>query len=346
MKSCTAFASSGTVTRTFEDIAGPLVHDDGSGREAPRRGHDVVSRGRNTGHLAVCGVIGHDVFQIRVDADGGAAWFFGQRYRRCDHGELRNVVETGPPLLEVENIEKRFGGVRALQGVSLSIADGETVALVGDNGAGKSTLVKAVAGVQPADSGTIRLRGREVAIRSAKDAGALGVEVLYQDLALANTLDVAANVFLGDEPLRLKLGWFSVPDTRRMDAETAATLDRLRIDIPDPKRPVANLSGGQRQAVAIGRTIHRGRRELLILDEPTAALGVEEVRKVLALIKSLRDDGQTMIIVSHDLEHVFQVSDRIAVMRQGRVQAVVRTSEVTKTDIVRLIVGDIEDEAA
>ena len=152
------------------------------------------------------------------------------------------MVETGPPLLEVENIEKRFGGVRALQGASLSIAEGETVALVGDNGAGKSTLVKAVAGVQPADSGAIRLRGREVAIRSAKDAGALGVEVLYQDLALANSLDVAANVFLGDEPLRLKLGWFSVPDTRRMDADTADTLNRLRIDIPNPKRPTATSS--------------------------------------------------------------------------------------------------------
>ena len=255
-------------------------------------------------------------------------------------------METGPPLLEVEDIEKRFGGVRALRGASLTIAEGETVALVGDNGAGKSTLVKAIAGVQPADAGKIRLRGQEVSIRSTKEAGALGIEVVYQDLALANSLDVAANVFLGDEPLRLKLGWFSIPDTRRMDTETAATLERLRIDIPNPKRPVANLSGGQRQAVAIGRSIRKGHRELLVLDEPTAALGVEEVRKVLALIKNLSGEGQTMIIVSHDLEHVFQVSDRIAVMRQGRVQAVVRTSEVTKTDIVRLIVGDIEDAVA
>ena len=336
---------------TFEDGAWkaettPLVHDDGSGVEAPRRDCNGASRGRNAGYLVVCEMIGHDVLHIRVDADGGAAWIFGRLSGRRDNESLRNVVETAPPLLEVENIEKRFGGVRALRGASLSISEGETVALVGDNGAGKSTLVKAVAGVQPADSGTLRLRGQEVAIRSAKDAGALGVEVLYQDLALANSLDVAANVFLGDEPLRLKLGWFSVPDTRRMDADTADTLNRLRIDIPNPKRPVANLSGGQRQAVAIGRTIRRGRRELLILDEPTAALGVEEVRKVLALIRRLRDDGQTMIIVSHDLEHVFQVSDRIAVMRQGRVQAVVRTSEVTKTDIVRLIVGDIDDAAA
>ena len=256
------------------------------------------------------------------------------------------MAEAGPPLLEVRDLEKRFGGVRALQGASLTVAEGETVALVGDNGAGKSTVVKAIAGVQPADSGAILLRGREVAIRSAKDAGALGIEVVYQDLALANSMDVAANVFLGDEPLRFKLGWFSVPDTRRMDDETAATLERLRINIPEPKRPVANLSGGQRQAVAIGRSIRKGHRELLLLDEPTAALGVEEVRKVLALIKTLREEGQTMMVISHDLEHVFQVSDRIAVMRSGRVQAVRRTSEVTKTDIVRLIVGDIEEQAA
>jgi ABC-type sugar transport system ATPase subunit len=256
------------------------------------------------------------------------------------------MAQAEQPLLELRDIEKRFGGVRALQGASLDIAEGETVALVGDNGAGKSTLVKAIAGVQPADSGSVRLRGREVAIRSTRDAGALGIEVVYQDLALANSLDVAGNVFLGDEPLRLRLGWFSVPDTRRMDAETAATLARLRITIPDPKRPVANLSGGQRQAVAIGRSIRKGRRELLILDEPTAALGVEEVRKVLALIRTLREEGQTMLVISHDLEHVFQISDRIAVMRQGRVQAVVRTKDVTKTDVVRLIVGDIEGAAA
>ena len=256
------------------------------------------------------------------------------------------MAEAHPPLLELTDLEKRFGGVRALQGATLSLVEGETVALVGDNGAGKSTLVKAVAGIQPADGGTIRLRGREVAIRSTKDAGALGIEVVYQDLALANSLDVAGNVFLGDEPLRLRLGWFSVPDTRRMDAETVATLARLRINIPDLKRPVANLSGGQRQAVAIGRSIRKGRRALLILDEPTAALGVEEVRKVLALIRTLREEGQTMLVISHDLEHVFQISDRIAVMRQGRVQAVVRTADVTKTDVVRLIVGDIEGAAA
>ena len=244
------------------------------------------------------------------------------------------------------DLEKRFGGVRALQGATLTIMEGESVALVGDNGAGKSTLVKAIAGIQPGDSGRISLRGQEVSIKSPKDAGALGIEVVYQDLALANSLDVAANVFLGDEPVRFRMGWFSVPDVRKMESETAATLQRLRINIPEPRRPVANLSGGQRQAVAIGRSIRKGKRELLILDEPTAALGVEEVRKVLALIQTLREQGQTMMVISHDLEHVFSVSDRIAVMRQGRIIATRRTKDVTKTDVVRLIVGDLEEVQA
>ena len=256
------------------------------------------------------------------------------------------MEQSGTPLLQVEGLVKRFGGVRALQGASLTVGEGECMALVGDNGAGKSTLVKAIAGTQPADGGTIRLRGKTVSIRSTKDAGALGIEVVYQDLALANSMDVAANVFLGDEPIWLNLGWFSIPATRRMDEETEATLERLRIRIPFPNRPVANLSGGQRQAVAIGRSIRKGQRELLILDEPTAALGVEEVRKVLALIQTLRRERQTMLIISHDLEHVLQVADRIAVMRSGAVQAVVEAKDVTKTDIVRLIVGDIEESAA
>ncbi|WP_292288673.1 ATP-binding cassette domain-containing protein [Marivita sp.] len=256
------------------------------------------------------------------------------------------MTENGQLLLELRNLEKSFGGLRALQGASLEIAQGQTVALVGDNGAGKSTLVKAIAGIQPADSGQIRLRGQDVTISSPKDAGEMGIEVVYQDLALANSLDVAGNIFLGEEPLKVKLGWFSVPDTKQMDAETAETLERLRIRIPDPGRPVANLSGGQRQAVAIGRSIRKGARELLVLDEPTAALGVEEVRKVLGLIGTLKDEGQTMMIVSHDLEHVFMVSDLIAVMRQGRVVATVKTSDVTKTDVVGLIVGDIEGAVA
>jgi ABC-type sugar transport system ATPase subunit len=251
-------------------------------------------------------------------------------------------AEPAPrPLLEADSLHKRFGGVQALDGATLTIYEGETVALVGDNGAGKSTLVKAISGVQPADAGSIRLQGSSVSIRSPLDAGRLGIEVVYQDLALADTIDVAGNVFLGEEPRALDLGLFSIPDRRRMQRETQETLDRLRIKIPDHRRVVGTLSGGQRQAVAIGRSIRKENVRLLILDEPTAALGVEEVRKVLELIQGLRAQRQTMLVISHDLEHVFQVSDRVAVMRSGRVIATRKTSESTKTDIVRLIVGDL-----
>jgi ABC-type sugar transport system ATPase subunit len=259
---------------------------------------------------------------------------------------LDETAAAGVPLVEAVGLEKRFGGVRALNGATLTIYEGETLALVGDNGAGKSTLVKALSGVQPPDDGEIRLRGQPVTIPTTRDAGALGIEVVYQDLALANSLDVPGNVFLGDELTSTRWGWFSVPDDKRMLRETEATLERLRIRIPDPRRPVGTLSGGQRQAVAIGRAIRKPDITLLVLDEPTAALGVEEVKKVLGLIGTLRSQGQTMLVISHDLEHVFQISDRIAVMRSGRVQGVVRTSEVTKTDVVRLIVGDIGGSVA
>lgn len=254
---------------------------------------------------------------------------------------MAEAAAAGTPLIEAVGLVKRFGGVRALNGATLTILEGETLALVGDNGAGKSTFVKALSGVQPPDGGEIRLKGQPIQIPSTKEAGALGIEVVYQDLALANSLDVPGNVFLGDELTRWRAGWLSVPDDRRMLEETEATLERLRIRIPDPRRPVGTLSGGQRQAVAIGRAIRKPSITLLVLDEPTAALGVEEVKKVLDLIKHLKTQGQTMLVISHDLEHVFQISDRIAVMRSGRVQGVVTTAEVTKTDVVRLIVGDI-----
>ena len=244
-------------------------------------------------------------------------------------------------LLEVRDLVKRFGGVHALEDASLTIKEGESVALVGDNGAGKSTFVKAISGVQPADSGEIILRGESVNIRSPQDAGRLGIEVVYQDLALADTIDVAGNVFLGEEHKRTNWGLFSIPDNQRMTQETEETLGRLRINIPNQKRFAGTLSGGQRQAVAIGRAIRKENTQLLVLDEPTAALGVEEVRKVLELLRNLREHKQTMLIISHDLEHVFQVADRVAVMRSGQVIATRETANTSKTDIVRLIVGDL-----
>lgn len=244
-------------------------------------------------------------------------------------------------LLEVRDLVKRFGGVHALENATLTVNEGESVALVGDNGAGKSTFVKAISGAQPADSGEIILRGQPVTIRSPQDAGQHGIEVVYQDLALADTIDVAGNVFLGEEHRRTNWGLFSIPDNRRMTQETEETLGRLRINIPDPTRFAGTLSGGQRQAVAIGRAIRKENTQLLILDEPTAALGVEEVRKVLELLRNLREHKQTMLIISHDLEHVFQIADRVAVMRSGQVIATRETANTSKTDIVRLIVGDL-----
>lgn len=252
-----------------------------------------------------------------------------------------SAAKQAQTLLEVRNLVKRFGGVHALENASLTITEGESVALVGDNGAGKSTFVKAISGVQPADEGEIALRGKPVTIRSPQDAGRLGIEVVYQDLALADTLDVAGNVFLGEEHRRTHWGLFSMPDNRRMAQETDDTLARLRINIPNKKRFAGTLSGGQRQAVAIGRAIRKENTQLLVLDEPTAALGVEEVRKVLELLRNLREHKQTMLIISHDLEHVFQVADRVAVMRSGQVIATRETANTSKTDIVRLIVGDL-----
>jgi ABC-type sugar transport system ATPase subunit len=262
-------------------------------------------------------------------------------------GQIMAIDQARRPLLEARNLKKRFGGVEALCGASLTIEEGETMALVGGNGTGKSTFVKAIAGVQPADSGEILLRGQRVRIKSPKDAGRLGIEVVYQELALADSVDVPGNVFLGNEPLKFKLGLFSVPDYRRMEREATATLDRLRMKVPDTRRAVGTLSGGQRQAVAISRSIRKqDSMSLLILDEPTASLGVEEVCKVLSLLQTLRANHQTMLVVSHNLEHVFQVSNRIAVMGSGQVQAVRKTSESTKTEILRLIVGDIEERQA
>ncbi len=246
-------------------------------------------------------------------------------------------------LLEVKDLHKHFGGVRALDGASLSIMPGESVALVGDNGAGKSTLVKAISGIQPPDSGEISINGESVSIKSPQIAGAYGIETTYQDLALANSIDVTGNLFLGEEIYRVKAGYLSVLDFEAMREKGAEILNKLRIRIPDFKVPVGALSGGQRQAVAIGRAIKRESAKLLVLDEPTAALGVEEVKKVLNLIQTLREHRQTMLVISHDLEHVLRVSDRIIGMRGGKVVGSLPTEGSTKTDIVRLIVGDLAE---
>ncbi len=237
------------------------------------------------------------------------------------------------PLLAASGLAKSFLHVRALDGVDFSVNPGETVALVGDNGAGKSTLMKILCGAYHPDAGTILVDGREVTLRTPRDAMALGIAVVYQDLALADHRDVATNVFLGRE---LTKG--PVVDKPRMAREARRVLDDLKIKIPSVQTLVGLLSGGQRQAVAIARAIHQGGR-LIFMDEPTAALGVQEQAKVLRLIEDLKARGTAVVVVSHNLQHVFSVADRIVVLRGGRNAGERVKTETTPEEIVRLIVG-------
>lgn len=243
--------------------------------------------------------------------------------------------DAGSPLLELRGISKAFGHVQALQEVDFSLYPGEVVGLVGDNGAGKSTLIKIIAGAYQPDAGTIRVNGSLVSIRNPRDAMAQGIATVYQNLALVDQRDVAANVFLGRELVR-----GLVLDRSRMLQESAQVLEDLRIDIPSAQTPVGLLSGGQRQAVAIARAVHQERgTRLVIMDEPVAALGIEESRKVLRLITRLKDQGRAVIVISHNLEHVFSVADRIVVLRRGRLVGIRRREETTADEIVRFIVG-------
>ena len=241
---------------------------------------------------------------------------------------------VGPPLLEMRGICKAFGHVQALQEVDFSQHQGEVVGLVGDNGAGKSTLIKIISGAYRPDAGTIRVNGESVAFHSPWDAMVRGIATVYQNLALVDQRDVASNIFLGRELMR-----GLVLDRRRMLAESAQVLQELRSDIPSVEVPVGLLSGGQRQAVAIARAIHQYEARLVIMDEPVAALGIEESRKVLGLVKQLKETGHAVIVISHNLQHVFSVVDRIVVLRRGRLVGVRRKSDTDASEIVRLIVG-------
>jgi ABC-type sugar transport system ATPase subunit len=247
------------------------------------------------------------------------------------------------PLLELRGISKRFDAVQALLGVDLSVEAREVLALVGDNGAGKSTLIKIISGVHPPDEGEIWLDGRRVSIDTPKVAKGLGIETVYQDLALFEHADVSANLFAGRETTKRLLGFLPILDEARMRGFARETLARLRIQIPGVERSMKLLSGGQRQSVAIGRAIAFGTK-LVIMDEPTAALGAVEVAKVLQLVRSLKDGGVTVIVVSHNLQHVFSMADRIAVLRHGQMVGSVRPAETTGEAVVRMIVG--ADEAA
>ncbi len=242
------------------------------------------------------------------------------------------VTSRVDPLLECRAVSKRFGAVRALHEVDFEVRAGEVMALVGDNGAGKSTLIKGIAGTQPFDGGQVLFDGAPVTLRRPQDASRLGIEVVYQDLALADNLDVVANMFLGREKTRS-----IVLDEPAMEREARGTLDSLSVTtLRSVRQPVAALSGGQRQAIAVAKAVMWNSR-VVILDEPTAALGVAQTRQVLDLTKRLRDRGLGVVIISHNLHDVFEVADRITVLRLGEQVGVLRTVETDQQQVVHAI---------
>lgn len=247
----------------------------------------------------------------------------------------RNGTAPQMPTLVLDGIRKTFGGVVALDHVDLSVNSSEIVALVGDNGAGKSTLVKVIAGVYQPDAGIVRLEGKEAQFHDPTAARDQGIEVVYQDLALADQQSVYRNLFLGRE---LVTGVLRRLDSKLMQKQTAQILENLDVRIPSPRSMVRELSGGQRQGVAIGRATHWATR-LVIMDEPTAALGVAETARVEQTITRLRERGLAVLLVSHNLDQVFRLADRICVLRRGTQVAVVDIDEVTGEDVVAMITG-------
>jgi D-xylose transport system ATP-binding protein len=236
------------------------------------------------------------------------------------------------PILEIKGLNKSFGPVHVLHDVDFTVRAGEVTALVGDNGAGKSTLVKCVAGIYGHDSGTVVFQGREVHIRGPKDAAELGIEVVYQDLALADNLDIVQNMFLGRER-----GSQWLLDEASMERAARETLASLSVrTVKSVRTSVASLSGGQRQTVAIAKAV-LWNSKVVLLDEPTAALGVAQTRQVLDLVRRLAEQGLGVVLISHNMADVFEVADRIATLYLGRMVAQVPTKEVTNTQVVELI---------
>ncbi|MCL7459476.1 ATP-binding cassette domain-containing protein [Micromonospora echinofusca] len=239
---------------------------------------------------------------------------------------------SATPLLELRGIDKSFGPVQVLRDVAFTAHPGEVTALVGDNGAGKSTLVKCISGIHPSDAGEFRFDGRPVTINSPRDAAALGIEVVYQDLALCDNLDIVQNMFLGREK---RSG--IVLDEPTMEQMAADTLAGLSVrTVKSLRQHVSSLSGGQRQTVAIAKAVLWNSR-LVILDEPTAALGVAQTAQVLELVRRLADNGLAVVLISHNMNDVFAVSDRIAALYLGQMVAQVKTTDITHSQVVELI---------
>jgi D-xylose transport system ATP-binding protein len=249
-------------------------------------------------------------------------------------------VPGGEPRLRLTGINKSFGAVKALTDVDFEVYAPEVVGLVGDNGAGKSTLIKVIAGVGPADSGHIYVDGKQVSINTPNDANHLGIETVYQDLALADNLDVVANLYLGRESVRPPFPALGgALDETTMEVKTLEVLRELDVKtIKSVRQPVASLSGGQRQSIAVAKTILRNPK-VVLLDEPTAALGVAQTRQVLHLIRRLRDRGLAVVVISHNLADVFEVVDRVIVLRLGRRVGSFDVRSTTPEQIVSAITG-------
>ena len=241
-------------------------------------------------------------------------------------------------ILEIKSVSKRFGGVQALDNVSMHLNEGEVLALAGDNGAGKSTLIKVVSGVYHPDNGDIIFKNKNIQLDNPRFAREKGIETIYQDLALADNLNVGANIFLGREPMTKKFG-IPVIDRKLMLSESIKILKNLEINIPETslEEPVGKLSGGQRQAVAIGRALYWNAK-LLIMDEPTAALGVPEQRNVMDLIKRLKEKKVSIIFISHNLTDIFNASDRVIVLRRGIKAGEKLIKETNSDEVVKLMV--------
>ncbi len=249
------------------------------------------------------------------------------------------MTAEGKPVISMRGIKKRFGGVVALDGVDLDAYAGEVLAIVGDNGAGKSTLIKILTGVYQPTNGHIELDGQRFTMADHSDAIANGIDAVYQNLAIADHLTPAQNLFLGTELTRNFLG-MNILDNRRMDREATEVLrSRLGVELRDMNVPTESLSGGQRQAVAIARAVRHKDLRVLVMDEPTAALGPQETARTLGLIKALRDQGLAVIVISHSLDDVFEISDRVHVQRRGICAGVVKTADVTVEDVLGLITG-------
>jgi D-xylose transport system ATP-binding protein len=249
------------------------------------------------------------------------------------NANVETQVKPGVPLVEMDDISIAFGGIRAVDQASINLFPGEVVALLGHNGAGKSTLIKILSGAYPRDSGTIRINGEEVTINNPRDAKAYGIETIYQTLALADNVDAAANLYLGRE---LMTRWGTLDDAA-MESSARSVMGRLNPNFRRFKEPVKALSGGQRQSVAIARAILFNAR-ILIMDEPTAALGPQETAQVGELIKQLKQEGIGIFLISHDIHDVFDLADRVSVMKNGQVVGHAKTSDVTKDEVLGMII--------